>query len=87
MKRMRIIRPEHTHSDGLQICVSPQEKLGFHGAVPTGQRAGNTQEKLVSNLTAQSSVSEIAEEIQALTALVNELRDALVEKGLIKGSA
>lgn len=87
MKRMRIIRPEHTHSDGLLICASPQEKLGFHGTIPTIQRAGSAQEKLVSNLTAQSSVSEIADEVKALTALANELRDALVEKGLIKGSA
>ena len=87
MKRMRIIRPEHTHADGLQICAAPQEKLGFHGATPTVQRAGKVQEKLVSNLTAQSDIPEIAEEIKALTALANELRDALVEKGLIKGSA
>lgn len=86
MKRMIIIRPEHTHPDGVQICDEFAQKLGFHGATPTVQRAGASQQKLVCNLTAQSSTQELVAEIQSLTNLANELRDALVEKGIIKGS-
>ena len=86
MKKMRIIRPEHIHPDGVQICDCAEQKLGFHGATPTVQRSGKVQEKLVSNLTAQATTADIAEKIKRLTLLVNELRDALVEKGIIKGS-
>ena len=62
------------------------KNLGFYGTIPTIQRSGKAQEKLVTNLTAQSSISDIVNEIKSLTLLVNELRDDLVEKGLIKGS-
>lgn len=86
MKRMIIIRPEHTHPDGVKICDESTQKLGSHGATPTVKRAGASQQKLVCNLTAQSSTAELVAEIQSLTNLANELRDALVEKGLIKGS-
>ena len=86
MKRMIIIRPEHTHPDGVAICDECGQKLGFHGATPTVQRAGVKQQKLVCNLTTQSSTAELVAEIQSLTNLTNELRDALVEKGIIKGS-
>lgn len=71
------IRPEHTHAGGLLICDDEfPQKLGFHGADPTIQRSGEAQAKLADNATLAQTV-----------ALVNELRDALVEKGLIKGSA
>lgn len=86
MKRMHVIRPEHTQADGVLICDEKSQKLGFYGTIPTIQRSGKAQEKLVTNLTAQSSISDIVNEIKSLTLLVNELRDALVEKGLIKGS-
>ena len=86
MKRMIIIRPEHTHPDGIEICDGAVQKLSFHGATPMPQRANANQKKLVCNLTAQSSTQELVAEIQSLVNLTNELRDALVEKGLIKGS-
>lgn len=74
------IRPEHTHAGGLQICDNGSDgtvqKLGFFGVAPTVQRKNATQAKLAENATTAQIV-----------ALVNELRDALVEKGLIKGSA
>jgi len=74
------IRPEHTHEGGLQICDDGSDgtvqKLGFFGAIPTVQRAN----------AAQAALAEDATLAQAV-ALVNELRDALVEKGLVKGSA
>lgn len=74
------IRPEHTHEGGLQICDDGSDgtvqKLGFFGATPTVQRSNAIQDKLAADATLAQAV-----------ALVNELRDALVEKGLIKGSA
>lgn len=70
------IRPEHTHPGGVLLCDDEYpQKLGFHGAEPTLQRSGAIQAKLAANATLADTV-----------ALVNELRDALVEKGLIKGS-
>ena len=83
---MIIIRPEHTHPDGVKICDESTQKLGFHGAAPTVKRAGAGQQKLGCSLAARASRAESVEEIQSLTNLANELRDALVEKGLIKGS-
>lgn len=74
------IRPEHTHGGGLQICDDGSDgtvqKLGFFGATPTVQRKGTVQAKLADNATLPQAI-----------ALINELREALVEKGLIKGSA
>lgn len=93
------IRPEHTHEGGLQICYDGSDgtaqKLGFFGATPTVQRTGAAQAK-VATAEIENAAGEtptVAEynaavaQINALTVLVNELRDALVEKGLIKGSA
>lgn len=72
------IRPEHTHAGGLQICGADGtvQKLGFFGATPTVQRKNAAQAKLAESATTAQII-----------ALVNELREALVEKGLIKGSA
>lgn len=74
------IRPEHTHEGGLQICDDGSDgtvqKLGFFGATPTAQRSGAVQAKLADDATLPQAI-----------ALINELREALVEKGLIKGSA
>lgn len=72
------IRNEHTHPGGLEICDDgadgTEQKLGFFGADPTPQRANADQARLADNATLAQAVK-----------LINELRDALVEKGLIKG--
>ena len=74
------IRPEHTHEGGLQICDDGADgtvqKLGFFGVMPTIQRANADQAKLADGATLAQTVK-----------LINELRDALVEKGFIKGGA
>ena len=74
-KNIRTIRPDHTQEGGLLICDESEQKLGFYGAEPTPQRANEQQARLTDNATFAQVVS-----------LVNELRDALVEKGIIKGS-
>ena len=74
------IRSEHTHGSGLQLCDDGSDgtvqKLGFFGVAPTVQRANANQAKL-----------EDSAQLAQVIVLVNELREALVEKGLIKGSA
>lgn len=74
------IRPEHTHGSGLQICDygsdGALQKLCFFGVAPTVQRANANQAKL-----------EDSVQLAQMIALVNELREALVGKGLINGSA
>ncbi len=67
---------------GVQVCPVATDKLGFHGAAPVAQRTGAAQ-AAVNNVGATYSQAEV----NAIVALVNELRAALVQKGLIKGSA
>jgi hypothetical protein len=65
------------HAGGLswetQVGASTAAKIGFHGATPTAQRAS----------AAQAAATDLA----SVIILANELRAALVEKGLIKGEA
>ena len=63
------------HAGGLswevQVGASVGSKVGFHGATPTVQRANADQAE--------------ATDLASVITLANELREALVEKGLIKG--
>ena len=73
------IRPEHTHGGGgfaTTVTMEPCKSSGFFWVAPTIQRANANQAKL-----------EDSVQLAQMIALVNELREALVEKGLIKGSA
>lgn len=69
------------------------QKIGFHGATPVVQRAGSAQAAVstaaltVSGSYTQAESQALATRCAALTVLVNELQAAMVEKGLIKGSA
>lgn len=99
MANIKTIRNEHTHDDGLMICDDgadgTTQKLGFFGATPTVQRKGAAQAAVASTsiVNAAGAAPTAAEynaavaRVNALTTLVNELQAALVEKGLIKGSA
>ena len=73
------VRPEYARG-GLQICDygsdGTVQKLGFFGVAPTVKKANANQAKL-----------EDSAQLAQVIALVNELREAFVEKGLIKGSA
>lgn len=57
---------------GVSVQTRPEKGLGFHGATPTPQRAGAAQ--------------AVATDLESVITLANELRAALVAKGLIKGS-
>lgn len=56
----------------VQVGAGVSAKVGFHGAAPTSQRAN----------AAQAAATDLA----SVITLANELRAALVEKGLIKGA-
>ncbi len=74
---------------GLKIGPNTTYKLGFHGATPTVQRAGAAQAAVVTTAATSTTPFGYATQAQAdaVVALVNELRAAMVEKGFIKGSA
>lgn len=57
----------------VQVGAAMTSKVGFHGAAPSAQRANANQ--------------VTATDIASVITLANELRAALVEKGLIKGLA
>ena len=57
----------------VQVGASAASKIGFHGAAPTVQRANASQ--------------AAATDLSSVIALANELRAALIEKGLIRGEA
>ena len=57
----------------VQIGAAASSKVGFHGAMPTAQRANSNQ--------------AAATDLASVITLANELRAALVEKGLVKGGA
>jgi hypothetical protein len=62
-----------TYSWEITVGATVFAKVGFHGATPTAQRANAYQ--------------AAATDLATVITLANELRAALVEKGIIKGSA
>lgn len=74
---------------GTKIGTAANQALAFHGVAPVGRRAGAAQAAVGTAAPTNVSPYGFATSAQAaaLVTLVNELRAALVEKGLIKGSA
>ena len=80
---------------GVEISALPTRKVGFHGATPAPQRSGAVQAAVsaaalanaVGATPTQAEHDAVVTQVNALSVLVNELRAALVEKGLIKGAA
>lgn len=73
---------------GTKIGTAISEKLGFHNATPVAQRAGAAQAAVATDPAIDEAHFGYTEaQANAIVALVNELRAALVEKGIIKGAA
>ena len=73
---------------GSIIAATTAQKLGFHAATPVIQRAADAQAAVAG--TAATNITPYGysqSQADAIVTLVNELRAAMVEKGLIKGSA
>jgi hypothetical protein len=79
---------------GYNVGTSATQTVGFHGATPVAQRAGAAQAAVSSTAVpnvggtySQAEVNAIVARTTANTVLLNEIRAALVEKGIIKGAA
>lgn len=71
---------------GLVISQNATTKCSFHGATPVAQRSGAAQAEVSGTAGGTYSTNEQTM-LNDVVALANELRAALVEKGLIKGGA
>ena len=82
-----------SYSWEITVGASASAKVRFHGATPTAQRAGAAQaavtyaSQTISDPPTRAQVQAPNDGLVAAVTLLNELRAALVEKGLIKGSA
>jgi hypothetical protein len=74
--------------DGTVVGQSTSDLVAFHGSTPVDQRSGAAQAAVATTGVTQSSPYGFATAAQgdAVVALVNEIRAALVEKGLIAGA-
>lgn len=74
--------------DGTTMGKDTSALISFHGVTPTAQRAGAAQSTLtVTTMTQGGYGFTSSAGFTALLAQVEEIRAALVGKGLIKGSA
>jgi hypothetical protein len=88
MPSINVIQPAGGQADGTQIGLAATDKVGLHGATPVVQRAGAAQAAVATTGATSSTPHGYSEaQANAIVALVNELRAALVEKGIIKGAA
>jgi hypothetical protein len=75
-------------SDGAIHGASATDKIAFHGATPAVQRSGSAQAAVVTTAPTNTTPYGYSTSAQAaaIVTLLNEIRAALVEKGIIKGS-
>jgi hypothetical protein len=98
MSSMITITGGNTHPDGLLLGSEPSEKVGFHGKEPVIQSSGAdlaAVEATSTDGTASASAElaalaaeteKIGDDARAAIALVNALRTALVDHGIIAGA-
>lgn len=73
---------------GSKLGTAVGQKLGFHNASPTAQRASASQAAVAATAATSSTPFGYSEaQANAIVTLLNEIRAALVEKGIIKGAA
>lgn len=73
---------------GYTVGRTPTTKVAFHGADPVARRAGASQAAVATTAATSTTPFGYTEaQANAIIALLNEIRAALVEKGIIKGSA
>jgi hypothetical protein len=72
---------------GAQLGQSATEKIALHGATPVVQRSGSAQGALtLTTATTAGFGFSTSTAFNSATALLVEIRAALVEKGIIAGS-
>jgi uncharacterized protein YkwD len=74
--------------NGTKISTTASQKIAFHGSTPVIQRTSASQAAVATTAATQTTPYgyTTAAQANAIVTLVNELRAALVEKGIIKGS-
>jgi hypothetical protein len=74
---------------GSKLGTATTDKIAFHNSTPVAQRAGAAQAAV--STTGSTNITPYgfttSAQADAIVTLVNELRAALVEKGIIKGSS
>lgn len=77
-----------TNEDGYSVGKDAVSKVGMHGAAPTAQRSGSAQAAVATTAATASTPYGYSEaQANGIVTLLNEIRAALVEKGIIKGEA
>ena len=71
---------------GSKIGTATAQKLAFHNSTPVIQRAGAAQAAVVTTGSALAAYGYTESQANAIVTLINEIRAALVEKGLIAGA-
>ena len=75
-------------STGTKIGTATAQKLAFHNSTPVIQRASAAQAAVATDAATSTLPFGFTEsQANGIITLLNELRAALVEKGIIKGSA
>lgn len=74
---------------GMKIAGSTTQKIGFHNATPTVQRASSAQQAAETDAatTGAGTYGYTQAQANGIVTLLNEIRFVLVEKGLMKGNA
>lgn len=70
---------------GITVGATPTDAIGFHGAAPVVQRS-NASQAAIADVAGGTYTAAEQTMLTNLKTLTNELRAALVEKGIIKGS-
>ena len=75
-------------SGGMSVGKTTDELVSFHGVAPVAQASGSAQAALATDALATGAGAYGFSSAQALgvVALLNAIRLALVNKGIIKGS-
>jgi hypothetical protein len=76
------------NTDGTSLGQSITEKISFHGVTPIAQPAGGAQVAAPAGGTgATAGAYDTAAHRNTMIALVTEMRDVLINAGLMKGAA
>lgn len=71
---------------GYLVGQSAADLVALHGAAPVAQRSGAAQAAVVTTTPTTSAYGYTLAQATAIITLLNEIRAALVEKGIIAGA-
>jgi hypothetical protein len=73
-------------SGGFSLGQSITDLVAVHGATPTVQRSGAAQAAVVTTTPTTAAYGYTLAQAEAIITLLNEIRAALVQKGIIAGA-